>query len=538
MYWDQGFHLHPDERMLIIVATRLHFWDNLNPHFFSYGSLPIYLLKAVSQGMDALVHSHFDSYDGMLTVGRWLSVIFDTITIFFVYKIARLLSPKSGPFAAFLYAIAFFPIQNSHFFVVDVFLTSFITISLYVLLLYLAKPRLNTVILLSFVFACALTTKITALIFAPLILLAIFVPHIHSLKIAIKHCLFFVLCTLFWTVIFMPYAWLDYTAMMTDLSEQTKMRSNAYLFPYTLQYVGSVPYWYFLKNIFLWGIGPITSLLTIVGLISFVKAILDVGVATTIKGFFILKRDEKTLGIILFTTMLIFSFFYFVVIGNSAVKFMRYMLPLYPFFAIIAGIGIINIKLRGVKAQNILVSITIALCVLWTTAFLDIYSTPHTRIQANDWILDTIAPQSHILVEHWDDRLPLSNSDQYTIEEMTLYDQPDDNFKWLTLNRKLVSADYLIIASNRLYVPLQHLTDCNRYRICYPLTADYYKKLLNNQALQTEFGPVQFKKVKEFTAYPQLHIFNFTLQIPDDAADESFTVYDHPKIMIFKRVKS
>jgi len=42
--------------------------------------------------------------------------------------------------------------------------------------------------------------------------------------------------------------------------------------------------------------------------------------------------------------------------------------------------------------------------------------------------------------------------------------------------------------------------------------------------------------VAEFTSYPHIKIGSKQLEIIDDKADESFTVYDHPKIMIFKKV--
>ena len=56
--WDSGFHFHPDERAIIMFADKIHFFDNLNPHFFSYGSLPIYLLKGFTQFSDAFFHTN------------------------------------------------------------------------------------------------------------------------------------------------------------------------------------------------------------------------------------------------------------------------------------------------------------------------------------------------------------------------------------------------------------------------------------------------------------------------------------------------
>src|SRR3989338_8454485 len=78
--WDQGMHLHPDERMLIMVATPMRFFANLNPDFFNYGSLPIYLLVATGQLVEFITSSDYSSYDGLLVVGRFLSALADTVT--------------------------------------------------------------------------------------------------------------------------------------------------------------------------------------------------------------------------------------------------------------------------------------------------------------------------------------------------------------------------------------------------------------------------------------------------------------------------
>jgi len=60
---------------------------------------------------------------------------------------------------------------------------------------------------------------------------------------------------------------------------------------------------------------------------------------------------------------------------------------------------------------------------------------------------------------------------------------------------------------------------------CYQRTAIYYQELFS--------GKLGFKKVAEFTQYPTIPFLN--IEIDDQKADESFTVYDHPKVMIFKK---
>ncbi|MBI2443099.1 MAG: hypothetical protein HYV40_04310 [Candidatus Levybacteria bacterium] len=91
----------------------------------------------------------------------------------------------------------------------------------------------------------------------------------------------------------------------------------------------------------------------------------------------------------------------------------------------------------------------------------------------------------------------------------------------------LAQTDYIILSSNRLYTPLQKLTNCDVLPSgrCYPQTAMYYRALFQ--------GLLGFKKVAEFTSFPTIPLLN--IPIDDQGADESFTVYDHPKVMIFQK---
>jgi hypothetical protein len=222
---------------------------------------------------------------------------------------------------------------------------------------------------------------------------------------------------------------------------------------------------------------------------------------------------------------------YFLIIGRSAVKFMRYMLPLYPMLAILAGYGLSQfvhrsfVRSHTVSLMMIYKAVTALLLIgalLWSLAFLNIYTKRHTRIAATDWILENIPPGKTLAVEHWDDRVPVRYGEQYQYQEMTIYELPDNEQKWEVLSKKLAQSDYVILASNRLYTPLPKLADCTKYKVCYPLTTKYYENLFNSS--------LGFKKIKEFTAYPQLGPW----KIVDDDADESFTVYEHPKILIYE----
>ena len=548
--WDSGRHMHPDERMLIMVTATIQFPNNLNPDFFNYGSLPIYTLAGTAQFLDYFFNTSLDNYDGLLYVGRFISLFIDLLILLLIFKVTEILfkNKMTSFLASIFYALTFFPIQNSHFFIVDNFLSLFVLLQVYVILL-LFKNNLNHLIVALFsgtISAAIITTKVTGVLFLPLTFLFIIVSYVikntsflswknlfkNKLKIIIKSTLVLFVYTsslLAFSFLFMPYAFLNSEKFINEITLQLKMNSNPYIFPYTLQYVGTIPYWYYIKNIFLWGAGPILSSLFLIGLTYNFKQILK----------FIKEKQFRKISLsVIFIT---FYLLYFLVIGRSSVKFMRYMLLLYPVFAIYgasAGMMLfVFLKDKFTKSKNVFIRkiphfylyILIFSVFIWCLTFINIYSKENTRITATNWIFENIKPGSTIGVEHWDDRVPIIDDGRYTFQEMTLYDIPDNDTKWNFLNEKIKNSDYIILASNRLYVPLMRLQECGEYGRCYPLTKKYYEDLFS--------GKLGFKKVAEFTSYPHLTILNKRFEIVDDSADESFTVYDHPKIMIFERLK-
>lgn len=547
--WDSGFHLHPDERMLIMVADKIRFWSNLNPDFFNYGSLPIYLLKGLNQTIDFILNTNTATYDGMLYTGRILSICADLLVVFLIYKISKILFHKTSVsfWSALLYSVAFFPIQNSHFFIVDTFVNLFLTFLIYLLLSYKNKPTLKKIFLIGIIFAAAITSKITSLVILPIIILTMILPHSnHKFHLSLKRRVIqnyiiqsmrkigiFAITTIFFSFLFMPYAYIESHKFINDISAQIRMNSDPYIFPYTLQYIGTIPYLYYLKNIALWGLGPFISIFVVTGGVF--------GIERFVKILKFKIKSNKSNSLIIsilswkFGIFILFYLIYFAVIGKSAVKFMRYLLPIYPFFAILAGYGISKLthfsKLNRLLffASRVMSLLIILPILIWTFMFINIYSKPNTRIQATSWIDKFIRHGTTLAVEHWDDRIPIINIENYLIEELALYDIPDDQIKWNTISRQIQRSDYIIIASNRLYTPLQKLEKCLENPRCYPLTTNYYRKLFK--------GDLGFMKIAEFTSYPRLCFSeNSCFILPDDMADESFTVYDHPKIMIFKKI--
>ena len=143
----------------------------------------------------------------------------------------------------------------------------------------------------------------------------------------------------------------------------------------------------------------------------------------------------------------------------------------------------------------------------------------------------------------WDDSLPLrvGGMDGYN----GLYTSGlnfemywnDDASKLERFTSTLDQADYIFISSNRQWATT------TRVQERYPLTTEYYRDLMGCPADQSIIdcystaqpgmfqGKLGFDLVKVFQSEPSLGGWTVNTQF----AEEAFTVYDHPKVLIFKK---
>ena len=83
---------------------------------------------------------------------------------------------------------------------------------------------------------------------------------------------------------------------------------------------------------------------------------------------------------------------------------------------------------------------------------------------------------------------------------------------------QLDKVDYIIMSSNRVY------DTAGRLVMRYPALINYYKALFD--------GSLGFELVAEFRSSPRL----FGIEVPTAVwAEEAFSVYDHPRVLIFKK---
>ena len=266
-------------------------------------------------------------------------------------------------------------------------------------------------------------------------------------------------------------------------------------------------------------------------------------------------QRKKLDGQTLITLWVLLLFFYQ---GIQFAKPMRYFYPIYPMLAVSAGLFAGRFIGRIVSRSEILLrrSLLVGLVglLLWPFAFVSIYLQPNTRIAASQWIYNNIPKGATIAVEHWDDPLPLclpaqaglsdQACNQYTIVTLPVFDA-DTPEKWQHMDTILAKTDYLILSSNRGYGAIGRAKDR------FPQTDAYYRKLFSNES--------EFALVAQFTSRPIIPIPFLRICLPvtgfsyginadivrdcphhgvsviDDYADETFTVYDHPKVLIFQK---
>ncbi|MBN1430760.1 MAG: glycosyltransferase family 39 protein [Anaerolineae bacterium] len=129
--WDEGQHLHPDERFMTMVGNSMHpvsslaeYFDTLNstlnPNnvgygFYVYGNFPVILVRYVGEAVK------MTGYSDLHLVGRVISAMADLLSLvllFFAGK--KLFDWRVSLLSAGLYGAAALPIQLSHYYTVDI----------------------------------------------------------------------------------------------------------------------------------------------------------------------------------------------------------------------------------------------------------------------------------------------------------------------------------------------------------------------------------------------------------------------------------
>ncbi len=568
--WDDGKLTHPDERSTVaFYAPTMHlpkdwstaldprkstfnpFWDLYEQHrrSYTYGHFPLYLLTitanlahslapvaerlgASPETVQALATAN--EVPGFAYVGRFLMALTDTFTVYLVYLIARrLYGQAAGLLAAAFSAFTVTQIQLAHFFAVDPISTTFTLLALYGAMLMVERRTRGAAALTGLGAGLAIASKFSALpiMAAPVVAVLIIVwrsrqagsiaciePCRNDWTQALRYLLIAFLAAFLVFAITSPFVLIDWgNFLKAVIEEQGAMASGRADFPFTRQYRGTTPYLYHVEQQLRWGMGWPLGMVAFLGL-----------------GWVLVRtllRRARPGELILLSWIVP----YFGITGLFLAKFVRYMVPVVPLFVVmgagmlVGGYWVLDIRYsrRISNIQYLIAGIVLLATIFWSLAFVSgVYGTEHTWITASRWIYDHVPDGSVLASEHWDDDLPLSlpepganmGAHGYRLVDLPMYED-DNEGKYQLLRSGLREADYIVLSTNRLYGAIPRLPER------YPMSTRYYQLLFAE-----ELG---FEKVAEFNTYPRLGPFVFN----DDASDESFTVYDHPKPIVFRKVR-
>jgi len=591
--WDEGLWIHPDEAHMQNTLGAIHTPDSLSLYFdthnsplnvrnnqdrrYSYGTLPLFVTRITAEWLDracgespaslsaaaaalfvgppesnSTVLCNYGAFTGARSkqVGRMFSALADLGTLVLVYLIGRRLYGEGvGLLAAALGALTAFPIQQSHFFTVDSMACFFTLLTAYFSVRAGQSGSWIDFGLAGLATGLTAACKVSAAPAALLVVLAAVwrlarpsAPSLLRLSTPLLLRLFLAgLLALVAFRIAQPYAfegpgffglrpspeWLE------RLGQIAHEQSGEVDFPSGRQWTDRAPILFPLKDILFWGMGLPLGLVAWAG--------------WALAGFELWRGKRVHLILWGWGTL---TFLYH---ATRWVKTMRTFLPLYPILAILAAYLLVRLcRLTSRRWRRVGFALTVSVAVgtaLWGSAFFSIYLRPHTRLASSRWIIANIPPGSTLANEHWDWGPPLRvdgldpMGGMYDGFEMQHYNEDDLNkraqlFDWLD------RADYIIIGSNRLYASIARLP------ARYPLTTEYYRALFA--------GELGFELLADFSSYPALGPLRFPdqeepyplikpktpgvfrnpwgldpVEIHLPPPDEAFSVYDHPRVLIF-----
>jgi YYY domain-containing protein len=553
--WDEGTHLHPDERFLTSVVTDMRWPDNfadayfaeatstLNPRntnhpFFVYGDLPVIAVKWVSVAL------HQAAYDEVYLVGRVLAAMADLGTLSVLVLLARRLyrDRRITALAALLYAFAALPIQQSHFFVVDNFSAFFAMAALYWMVRVTDGDRFRDYLITGVLMGLALASKVSVypigLVFG---LVGIGQGYRLwrrgvDLDTSVERTLFRLIsggvCALVAFRLAEPYAFsgpgvlgiVPAQRWLANLLEARDWVNGDRDAPFAHQWAHRTPLLFPLWNMTVWGLG------------------VPLGVAAWTA--WVVASVQLVRGACgRHLTPVVWSGLLMLILGSQWVPSMRYFLPIYPTLTLLAAWGLIRLTDAAIdpsawpravvrrlwdperfrRVAIALVAVVAIGTVLYGSAFAGIYLRPNSRVAASRWIYANVPPGAAIANETpWDDALPLrvdgkdGFSGMFDTTSLNITDEESPT-QLDGLLDTLDRSQYLFISSNRQYGSLVRIPSR------FPVAVAYYQALFD--------GRLGFQQVAEFTSYPQI----LGIQLSDQSAEEAWTVYDHPRVQIFRK---
>ena len=460
-------------------------------------------------------------YDGTYLIGRALSGVFDLLTVWIVYRITRRLAQRRASLvAAGLMAFCVLGIQLSHFWAVDTYLTTFSAAALLgSVRIAQGRSRAGDEILTGIALGLAVACKITALALLLPLGVALLVrlgrsgsSWTREVLPAIGRGLLLIVPAAVAVRLFLPYVFLGPSPLsfrldprwVEDLRRISQLSKSVAGFPPALQWAGRTIF-FPVENFVLWGAGVAFGVAAIAAVAWAVGAI----------------ARRRAFELVPLVAYVLFLFAYH---GLTMVKSIRYFYPAYPCLAALTGALVSAMITRGGWPRTVraFAVFLVAATLLWAARLHRDLPPPADARRGHDSGSTSTcrrASRSSTSPGTTGCRCPMPGYDPAVYagpQALPLFD-PDSREKAESLVRALNETKWVAVTSNRVYA------NVTRVPSVFPMSIAYYRALFD--------GSLGFERAADFTSYPSLG----PLRIPDDRAEEQFTVYDHPRVLIFRK---
>lgn len=540
--WGAPFYFHPDERNIASAVSQLHFQNQMNPHFFAYGALPIYAIyfttvvaNYISQWLQISTQSQpfTATFEQAILVGRTFSALFATLLIPTLYLIGKKFKDeKTGLWSAFFATTSVGFIQFAHFGTFEMWLTFFGVLLFWLSLNYLYKQNTPKLIFMALVFGILVAIKVTSLALLPIPLALVLAKQFKfyksesgsknheswKTKILIHNSLFIILLrTIKDIVLFLiisllvycltnPYVFLDQKDFFSSMNYESSVALGTLPVFYTDIFYNTTPVVYQVLHVFPFLLNPLMIILFI---LAFVYLFWQM-----------IKTKSQSYAIL-------YTFFLILLLSQAFlfVKWTRYMVPTLPFIYLIIAIAISSLRSLTTKISSIkylVLSMLIVVSIIFAfayfkTAFID----PDSRIDALSFAQHAIPVDATILSEPADlGVVPFQDAFPH-LNTFNFYDL-DNNSTDATetqLQQDLSTAQYIILPSPRILQ--SRIEDPTRF----PKGYVFYKSLLD--------GQLGFHKTYETPC----DVFCKITYLGDPVYwwEQTVSVFDRPTVFIFEK---
>ncbi len=518
--WGSPFFFHPDERNIASAVTQLQFPNEMNPHFFAYGSLPIYVIYLLGVVINSIA-SLFNivpieqifhvSFEMAIFASRIFSAFLSILTVLLTYKVASFYKGRYTKFLAFAFSLLSVGyLQYAHFGTFEMWLTFFTLLLFYSQLIFIKNNSEKHFLLSTLLVGILISIKISSVALLPIIFLVAAIQELKN-KVKLTHALLrifaylILLCSVVLLVVFTtsPYIFLDFSSFISSITYETNVATGSLPVFYTAGFIDSQPLLFQALKVYPFLLNPILAILFIPACIVFFWNAIE-------------QREKRMILLIIFLLALILSQYFLYV------KWIRYYVPTLPFIYIILSWGISSIIERFKKYSFFAVGILCCISFFYGTLYFSTVTLPtDSRVAASEWSTHNISRDAYILSEVYDLGITPFNARFKNIELFNFYDL--DHVPTLSeeLKKTIDTYQIIILPSQRIY----------KNRTLYPekfsVSSVFYKELFS--------GRLGYRKIYE----TRCSVFCKILYggSPVFSYEETANVFDRPQFYIFEKIK-